>query len=639
MTTQARRTPMPPEAPEPLHEVSTPLLAGAGACRNATDLLLARLAEAPDHVAFEVRAPGTPVTGPWRPVTTAEFVARVRRLGRGLVAVGVKPGDAVAIMAATRYEWAVAEMACWFAGAVVVPVYDTSAAVQVETIVADASVRLGLAGSAAQADLLRDALAARGRDALGVWTMDADPGHDLDDLQGRADAVGEQELEDRRTLADLDTVATIVYTSGTTAAPRGALVTHGNFVLQVLNIAAAYTEVVKPDGNTIIFLPLAHVLARGLQLICLAKGMRIAHLAEPREVVPALAVLRPTFLVVVPRVLQKVQAAAAAAAARKRLGPLWAAAQATAVSWGRFAERLQGDPTARPSPWLAVRKRVFDRLFFARLRALLGGRIEYILSGAAALDADLCRFFLGIGVPVVEGYGLTETTAPLTANLPGAIHAGSVGVPMPGITVRISPDGEVLARGVGVFAGYRNSEEDADAFTDGFFRTGDLGELDTSGRLTLWGRCKDVIVTSGGKNVSPAAWEGSVERNPLVAHAVLIGEGKPYLGGLILLDPESVNAWAEREGLASSVRLTAPVDGGLVQVDDSHLLAAVGRAVQAANTQLARSEQVRRFSLLIADLTEKGGIVTPTLKLKRAALMARGHDIIESLYRDPRSHP
>ena len=639
MTTQARRTPMPPEAPEPTHEVSTPPLAVAGACRNATDLLLARLAEAPDHVAFEVRTPGTPVAGPWQPVTTAEFVARVRLLGRGLVAVGVEPGDAVAIMAATRYEWAVAEMACWFAAAVVVPVYDTSAAVQVETIVADAGVRLGLAGSAAQADLLQDALAARARDALGVWTMDPDPGHDLDDLEGRADAVGEQELEERRTWADLDTVATIVYTSGTTAAPRGALVTHGNFVLQVLNIAAAYTEVVKPDGNTIIFLPLAHVLARGLQLICLAKGMRIAHLADPREVVPALAVLRPTFLVVVPRVLQKVQAAAAAAAARKHLGPLWAAAQTTAVSWGRFAEHLQEDPTARPSPWLAARWRVFDRLFFARLRALLGGRIEYILSGAAALDADLCRFFHGIGVPVIEGYGLTETTAPLTWNLPGAIHAGSVGVPMPGTTVRISPDGEVLARGAGVFAGYRNAEEDANAFTDGFFRTGDLGELHASGRLTLWGRCKDVIVTSGGKTVSPAAWEGWVEQNPLVAHAVLIGEGKPYLGGLILLDPESVNAWAEREGLASSVRLSAPVDGGLVQVDDSHLLAAVGRAVQAANTQLARSEQVRRFSVLIADLTERGGMVTPTLKLKRAALMARGHDIVESLYRDPRSHP
>ena len=639
MTRQVRGTPTPAEAAAPLREVSTPLLAGAGDCRNATDLLLARLAESPDHVAFEVRAQGAPVTGPWRPVTTADFVARVRLLGRGLVAVGVEPGDAVAIMAETRYEWAVAEMACWFAGAVVVPVYGTSAAVQVETIVADAAVRLGLAGSAAQADLLRDALAARGSEALGVWTMDADPGHDLDDLEGRADEVGEQVLEERRTRADLDTVATVVYTSGTTAEPRGALITHGNFVLQVLNIAAAYTEVVKPGGNTIIFLPLAHVLARGLQLVCLANGMRIAHLAEPREVVPALAVLRHTFLVVVPRVLQKVQAAAAGAAARKHLGPIWAAAQATAVSWGRFAELLQDDPTARPSSWLAVRRRVFDRLFFARLRALLGGRIEYILSGAAPLDADLCRFFRGIGVPVVEGYGLTETTAPLTGNLPGAIHAGSVGVPMPGTTVRISPDGEVLARGVGVFAGYRNAAEDANAFTDGFFRTGDLGDLDASGRVTLWGRCKDVIVTSGGKTVSPAAWEGSVEQNPLVAHAVLIGEGKPYLGGLILLDPESVNAWAEREGLASSLRLTSPVDGGLVQVDDSRLLAAVGHAVHAANTKFARSEQVRRFSVLIADLTEKGGMVTPTMKLKRAALMARGHDIIESLYHDPRSHP
>jgi long-chain acyl-CoA synthetase len=639
MTTQARRTPVPPEAPGPLRETSTPLLLDAGTCRNATDLLLARLAEAPDHVAFEVREPGTPVTAPWRPVTTSGFVARVRRLGRGLVAVGLQPGDAVAIMAATRYEWAVAEMACWFAGAVVVPVYDTSAAVQVEAVVADAGVRLGLAGSSAQAELLRDALAAHDTDALGVWTMDPDPGHDLDDLESRAGAVTEADLEERRTRADLDTVATIVYTSGTTAAPRGALITHGNFVLQVRNIAAAYTAVVKPDGNTIIFLPLAHVLARGLQLICLASGMRIAHLAEPREVVPALAVLRPTFLGGGPGVLQTVLAGAAAAAARKRLGPVWATAQATAVSWGRFSERAQDNPDARPSPWLALRRRVFDRLFFARLRALLGGRIEYILSGAAALDADLCRFFHGIGVPVVEGYGLTETTAPLTGNLPGSIHAGTVGVPMPGTTVRISADGEVLARGVGVFAGYRDPAEHAEAFTDGFFRTGDLGELDASGRLTLRGRCKDVIVTSGGKTVSPAAWEGSVEQNPLVAHAVLIGEGKPYLGGLILLDPESVNAWAEREGLASAVRLSAPVDGGLVQVDDSRLVAAIGHAVQAANAQLARSEQVRRFSVLIADLTEKGGMVTPTLKLKRAALMARVHDIVETLYHDPRNHP
>jgi len=596
MTTEVRQAPMPSTE---LAEASTPLLVDATGFRNATDLLLARLAEAPDHVAFEVRDADAPVTGPWRPVTTAEFAAQVRRLARGLIAAGAEPGDSVGIMAATRYEWAVAELACWFAGAVVVPIYDTSADVQVRTIVADASVRLGLAGSSAQAELLREALAEQAGNPLGVWTMDPDPGHDLDALAQLGEAISDEELEQRR--------------------------------------AAAYTEVVKADGNTIIFLPLAHVLARGLQLVCLASGMRIAHLAEPKEVVPALAVLRPTFLVVVPRVLQKVQAAAAASAASKHLGPIWTAAQNTAIGWGRFLEKRQLTPDARPSLWLAAWHRVFDRLFYTRLRGLLGGRIEYLLSGAASLDADLCRFFTGIGVPVVEGYGLTETTAPLTGNLPGAIRAGSVGVPMPGTTVRISADGEVLARGVGVFAGYRNREANADAFVDGFFRTGDLGQLDADGRLTLRGRSKDVIVTSGGKTVSPAAWEGSVEQNPLVAHAVLVGEGKPYLGGLIVLDPESVNAWAEREGLAGAVKLSAPVDGGLVQVDDSRLVAAISRAVQAANAQLARSEQVRRFSLLIADLTERGGMVTPTLKLKRAALLARVHDIVENLYRDPRS--
>lgn len=630
-TTKIRRVP-PPSVH--LDEFSTPLLADASGFTNATDLVLNRLAEAPDHVAFEVRAAGAPITGPWRPVTTAEFVAQVRRLARGLIAVGIQPGDSVGIMADTRYEWAVAELASWFAGAVVVPVYPTSAPVQVRTIVADASVRLGLAGSAEQAQLLRDALA-EAPDTLGVWTMDPAAGADLDALADRGEGITDEQLEARRTSSDLDSVATIVYTSGTTAEPRGALITHRNFVLQVRNVAAAYTEVVKSEGSTIIFLPLAHALARGLQLVCLASGMRIAHLAEPKDVVPALAVLRPTFLVVVPRVLQKVQAAAAGAAARKHLGPVWSLAQNTAVAWGRLLERHQDEPSARPSAWLALRHRAFDRIFYTRLRSLLGGRIEYLLSGAAALDPDLCHFFNGIGVPVVEGYGLTETTAPLTGNLPGSLRAGSVGVPMPGTTVRISPDGEVLARGAGVFAGYRNREANADAFVDGFFRTGDLGELDASGRLTLRGRSKDVIVTSGGKTVSPAAWEGSVETNPLVAHAVLVGEGKPYLGGLILLDPESVNSWAEREGLAS-LHLSLPNDGGLVQIDDSRLVAAIGRAVQAANAQLARSEQVRRFSVLIADLTEKGGMVTPTLKLKRAALMARVQDIIEGLYKDPK---
>ncbi|MEC5191789.1 MULTISPECIES: AMP-dependent synthetase/ligase [unclassified Arthrobacter] len=620
-----------------MKEFSTPLLVEPSGHRNATELLLQRYRTSPDHVAFEVRAAGAAVTEPWRQVTTRQFVDEVRALAKGLLAAGIEPGESLAIMSPTRYEWALADMAAWFAGAVVVPVYETSAAPQVTAILADAGVRLAIAGTAGHAALLEVGFAEAGIPGLGIWTMDVRPGADLADLVARGAGISDAAVEERRLLAGLDSVATIVYTSGTTAAPKGALITHGNFVGQVLNVAAAYTGVVREGGNTIIFLPMAHVLARGLQLTCLANGMRIAHLSDPRDVVPALGVLKPTFLVVVPRVLQKIQASAAAAAAQKHLGPVWASAQGTAVAWGRFAQARDADPATRPGLGLRVRHALFDRLFYARLRTLMGGRLDYLLSGAAALDAELSLFFRGLGLPVVEGYGLTETTAPLTGNMPGSIRAGSVGVPMPGTTVRISDRGEVLARGVGVFAGYRRRADNADAFTDGFFHTGDLGELDESGSLTLNGRIKDVIVTAGGKTISPAIWEGYVEGDPLVAHAVMVGEGKPYLGGLVLLDPESVAAWAEREGIADLTGLQIPDDGGAVQIDDVRLLSAIGKAVSAANAKIARSEQVRRFVLLLTDLSEANGIVTPTMKLKRGAFTERAHHIVDKLYADPRS--
>lgn len=448
-----------------MREMGGPGFAVSSDRRNASDLLAHRVRTAPDHVAFEVRAAGEPVTAAWRQVTTREFEQEVRALAQGFVAAGVQPGESIAVMSPTRYEWALADLAAWYAGAVVVPIYETSAQAQVTAILADAAVRLGIGGSAGHAALLSAGFAESGIDALGVWTMDPAPEGDLVDLVARGAGVPDSVVEERRLLADLDAVATIVYTSGATAAPKGALITHGNLVGKVLSVAAAYTEVVREDGNTIIFLPLAHVLARGLQLICLANGMRIAHLADPREVVPALGALRPTFLVVVPRVLQKIQAAAAAAAAKKHLGGVWAAAQRTAVAWGRHCEAVDADP-ATPTPlWLGLPRALFDRLFYARLRTLLGGRIDYLLSGAAALDEELSLFFRGLGVPVIEGYGLTETTAPLTGNLPGAIRSGTVGVPLPGAAVRISDQGEVLARGVGVFVGYHNPAEDTEAFS------------------------------------------------------------------------------------------------------------------------------------------------------------------------------
>ncbi|MFK4762606.1 AMP-dependent synthetase/ligase [Microbacterium sp. ZW T5_45] len=609
-------------------ESTTPPLASLDGHRNVTDLLVARADAAPDHIAFEVATDA----GAWRPVTTRAFSDEVRALAKGFIAHGIRPGDPIAIMAPTRYEWAVADLAAWFAGAVVVPIYETSSPTQVCAIVADAGVRLAIGGTSAHTEVLQAALAHAGHVTLGAWTMDAgasaaSASGTLDDLVESGVGVSDDDLETRRTSAGQQDPATIVYTSGTTGEPKGVVLTHRNFLGQVLNIAAAYREIVTDTGNTVIFLPLAHVLARGLQLICLASGMRIAHLADPTTVVATLDTLRPTFLVVVPRVLQKIEAAAAAKAADKGLARVWDRARSTAVAWGRRAERMDAGRRIPRDLGLRLRHRLFDALFFRRLRAVMGGRVGYILSGGAALDAELSLFFRGIGVPVIEGYGLTETTAPLTGNLPGRIASGTVGSPLPGLTVRISDEGEVLARGVGVFDGYRDPAHDADAFVDGFFRTGDLGRLDEQGRLILEGRLKDVIVTSNGKTIVPTRWESAVESDPLVSHAVMAGEGKPYLSALLVLDAEQTLAWADAAGISFS----ATAESGIRSVDDPALRARLQQSVDAANALVARSEQVRRFSVVLADLDDRT-LVTPTLKLKRSVVLDRAAATVEDLY-------
>ncbi|PPG40532.1 long-chain fatty acid--CoA ligase [Pseudoclavibacter sp. RFBA6] len=617
-------------------ESTTPLLVGpetigaAGTYRNVTDLLVRRLEAAPDHAAFDVPIDPAAPSGAWRQVSTREYTDTVRAVAKGLVALGVRPGDSIAIMAPTRYEWAVADLAVWFAGAVVVPIYETSAPTQVAAIIHDARVVLAFGGSTQHVQLLDAPLSERGSDALGVWSLDAAPGQgegrDLERLAALGAGVADEALEERRLLATPDSPATIVYTSGTTGEPKGAVLTHENFLGQVLNIAAAYGEVVHPAGNTIIFLPLAHVLARGLQLICLASGMRIAHLADPAAVVGTLGQLTPTFLVVVPRVLQKIQAAAGAKAAGSGLARVWASAQRTAIGWGEFQETTA--PGTRAPLGLRLRHAAFDRIFFSRLRQVMGGRVTHVLSGGATLDADLSLFFGGIGVPVIEGYGLTETTAPLTGNLPSDIRSGTVGRPLPGSTVRISDDGEILARGIGVFSGYRNPEHNRDAFIDGFFRTGDLGRLDEQGRVVLEGRLKDVIVTSNGKTIVPMRWESSVEADPLVSHAVMIGEGRNYLSALIILDPEAL---AEFSAEIAAATHPDPAHHELLTVVDARARDHVQAAVDRANALVARSEQVRRFTLIATDL-EDPTFITPTLKLKRAAVLQRSTDAVAALY-------
>lgn len=602
-------------------EASGPALADH-AFGTVTDLLVHRVATAPDHVAFGRRTDGGLVD-----VTTAAFDAECRALARGLVACGVQPGDRVAVMAPTRYEWAVADFAIWLAGGVVVPIYETASARQVAHVLAGTTPRLALAGGAEH----RTALAEADPD-LPLWTMDAGP-DDLAALAASGADVDLGEVERRRLLATPDDVATIVHTSGTSGRQKAARITHGNLVGVVRGVAQAYEEVVHDRAVTIIALPLAHILARGLQLVAVAAGMKVVHEGERTRVVAAFGEVRPTFMVVVPQLLVKIRQAGRDRAADARIGPVFRLAESTAVAWGRHLEARQDDPGRRARPALRVRHAFFDRLFYRRMRRLMGDRVEWLLSGAAGLDPTLAHFFRGIGVPVIEGYGLTETTAPATGLRPGDLRAGSVGTPLPGTTIRIADDGEVLVRGVGVLPGYVDPADDADAFVDGFFRTGDLGSLDDAGRLTLHGRRKNLIVTASGKNVAPEPWEDAVTRSPLVAHAVLVGEGRSHLTALLLVDPDGVRRWAQQSGNTDVVaQLDAPLpDDGLV-LDHPALLARLQRPFDRANAEVSRAEQARAFVPLLVDVTAASNFITPTLKLRRDTLLEAAARHIEALY-------
>lgn len=641
-----------------LREHHEPELVSADTLHNLTDLVEVRAAEDPDSIAFDVRHPDADPSAPWTAVTTADFRRRVRELAKGLIAVGIRPGDHVAICAATRYEWTLMDLASLYAGAVVVPMFDSAPASQMTHIAEAVDVRLAVAGTDELAQTLAGVLA--GRDgAIGVWTMDRSAGSsallrgDLSDLAATGAHITDEELEAARISRGLDDVATIVFTSGTTGVPKGARILHRSFVHQVLNVAAAYSGFVRPEGATVLFLPLAHVLSRGVQMVCLSRGMRVAHVAQPKRAVASLAQLHPTFLMVVPRVLEKIVEAAAANAAKVHLTRFWEDAVALATAEG--ARRL-GEATEPSSRGQRLRLRLYDRLFFAKLRKRLGGRIDYLLCGAAALNPALTRFFAGAGIPVIEGYGLTETTAPATGNRLDDVRPGSVGRPMPGTSVRISDEGEVLISGPGVFAGYVDPAETETSFEGPWLRTGDLGELDDDGRLTLTGRSRDVVVTSGGKTINPAGWERDVETHPAVGHAVVLGDGMPHPTAMILLDREALSAWLQRtlpdwqvpEGVAERLR-----EGGealrergealreragelreraadraaeatrMLEITEQRIRESVGAAIEAANERVPAPERLRSFTVLLPDAQELAELLTPTQKLKRGALAER----------------
>ncbi|WP_402464774.1 AMP-dependent synthetase/ligase [Isoptericola aurantiacus] len=597
-----------------MDEITTPQLVELPATSNLNDLLAARVDKDPGATIME-----HVVDGAWTPVSGREFDAQVVAVAKGLVARGVQPGDPVGIMSHTRFEWTLLDFAAWAAGAVPVPIYETSSPEQVEWIVTDAQVTLVVAENAELAAIVSE-VARTAPSLQTVLTLDDGA---IADLTAAGAEVDDSEIERRRHLAGLDDVATIIYTSGTTGRPKGAELTHGNFASLATNAVAAVPEVFAAGGRTLLFLPLAHVFARFIEVLAVAGGSVLGHWAEVKTVTEGLGAFKPTFVLAVPRVFEKVYNSAeqkAAAGGKLRIFQ-WAAA--TAIAWSRAQD------TGGASLWLTVQHQVARRLVYTKLLAALGGDARYAVSGGGPLGERLGHFFRGIGLTILEGYGLTETTAPTSVNRPASNRIGTVGTQLPGCGVKIAEDGEILLRGVHVFRGYRgNAEATAEAFDGEWFRTGDLGTLDDDGYLSITGRKKEIIVTAGGKNVAPAMLEDRIRAHALVSQCVVVGDNRPFIGALISLDPEGLPGWCS---MHDKPELTVEQ-----AASDPDVLAALDAAVTRANDAVSRAESIRKFSLLPEDLTVENGYLTPSLKVKRSLVLADYGEEIDALYVDTR---
>ncbi len=578
-----------------------------------TDDVVRHAAEAPDGVALSRR-----VGGAWVPVTAARFAEEVRAVARGLVATGVAPGDRVGIMSRTRYEWTVADYAVWWAGAVVVPIYETSSAEQVEWILSDSGAVAVFLESSRHVDLFAEV-----SDRLpGLRDVHVFDDGGLDTLASQGTGIADDELEARRTSAGADDLATIIYTSGTTGRPKGCELTHGNFAFEAENVVAATPEVFKqPGASTLLFLPLAHVFGRIIEVACIHGRVNLGHAPDPTKLTEDLPGFQPTFLLAVPRVFEKVFNGAQQKAIAAGKGSIFDKAAHTAEEYSRALD------AGSVGVGLRVRHALFDRLVYSKLRTALGGRVQWAVSGGAPLGDRLGHFFRGIGVTILEGYGLTETAGATTVNRPTMLRVGSVGRPFPGAGVAIADDGEVLLRGPHVFRGYfNNPTASAEVLQeDGWFRTGDLGELDADGYLSITGRKKELLVTAGGKNVAPAVLEDRVRAHWLVSQCMVVGDNKPYIGALITLDPESLPAWIAQNGKDAS--LTAAE-----LASDPDLVAELQRAVDEANKAVSQAESIRRFRVLPVDWTEATGELTPSMKLRRGVVMKEFGGEVESLY-------
>jgi long-chain acyl-CoA synthetase len=598
-----------------VREYSIPALADIPATANLADLVRRRAAEQPQAVALR-RKNGA---GAWEDVTTSQFRDEVYALAGGLIAAGIEAGDRVALMAHTSYQWTLIDYALWTAGAIPVPIYETSSAEQAEWILSDSAAKAVFVETEAFEQMV---IAARDRLPALQYVWRFDPA--LKDLVTDGADVAAEAITARATSAKAADFATLIYTSGTTGRPKGCELTHENLLADARNAfmgpLAAFNSV--PGASTLLFLPLAHTFARIIEVATLEGGIILGHCSDMNDLLPDLASYQPSFILAVPRVFEKVFNSAAQRAAGDGRGAIFSRAARVAAAYSEALDTSRG-----PAFGLRLQHAVFDRLVYGKLRAALGGKARWAISGGAALSPWLGHFFRGVGVTVLEGYGLTETSPAAAVNMPGRQKIGTVGQPLPGVSVKIADDGEVLIKGKIVFSGYWNNEKaTAEAFTeDSWYRTGDLGELDDEGFLTITGRRKEIIVTAGGKNVAPAVLEDRLRGHALISQCMVVGEGRPFIGLLVTLDADTLGPWKERHGKPAS----ATIDD---LRDDPDLVAEIQAAVDDANKAVSRAESIRKFRILSTDFTQEGGHLSAKLSLKRAVVAKEFAADIDAIY-------
>ncbi len=580
---------------------------------NLTDHVLKNAKSDPTKVVFSV-----PRGDAWVGITTTEFLKQVKGVAKGIIASGVQAGERIGVMSRTRYEWTLVDYAIWYAGCISAPIYETSSAEQVQWILTDSGA-VALFCERHVNKAVFDEVAVNTPEVTRVWVFDDKC---IDELTTQGAHVSDEELEARRVTLTPDSTATIIYTSGTTGRPKGCMLTHRNFMFEVDNVVEGLSEVfLAENSSTLLFLPIAHVFGRAIQLGCVRAQVRMGHAPDVKELLPLLGSFQPTFILSVPRVFEKIFNSSQQKAIAGGKGHIFDSASKVAIEYSEALDE------GGPGLVLKLKHALFDRLVYVKIRTAMGGKIQWALSGGAPLGSRLGHFFRGIGVTILEGYGLTETAAASTVNRPNAVSIGTVGQPLPGSSVRIAADGEVMIKGDHIFAGYwNNPTATAEAIEpDGWFHSGDIGEIDDRGFVRITGRKKEIIVTAAGKNVAPAVLEDRLRAHFLVGQCMVVGDAQPFIGALITLDPDALPVWLAQQGLSASTPMSEIVKHDVIQSE-------IQEAVNSANKAVSHAEAIKKFTVLETDWTEEGGQMTPSLKLKRNVVLKEHEADIAEIY-------